>query len=338
MIAVGKVWLLLLLLSLGPAVTFAGPYPRLHFIENKNQWPNGIDFSARVPGGSLFIQPGMWRFSFLDEQKLQAWHDQGHDSFKESRAPNSSDDCVDAQVIQLSFVGSNPAAQAHPFGVIPTTFNYFIGNDPQQWGTKAKAYDGVLYSGLYTGIDLKVSSGGNNLKYDFILAPGADPHQIVVDYQGSDPLWLEDGAVMVHSALASLTEQKPIAYQEIDGKRRGVRCEYVLQGNRISYRFPDGYDPCYSLIIDPLLIFSTYSGSTADNWGSTATPGRTGRLYSSGVTSQYIGGTFPATPGAFQTSYGGLFDVAILNMTPPARTYCTPRTWEAIYLNLRIAW
>ncbi|HMI64957.1 MAG TPA: PKD domain-containing protein [Cyclobacteriaceae bacterium] len=313
MVAARKVpWVGFLLLCSGPTVALANPDPALHFIENRNQWPIGIDFSARIPGGRLFIQPGMWRFSFLDEQKLQARHEQGHSAFNESGAPHPSDECVDAQVIQLSFVGSNPHALAHPFGVIPTTFNYFIGNDPEKWGTRAKGYDGVLYTGLYNDIDLKVTSEGNNLKYDFILAPGADPQQIVIEYQGSDPLWIENGNVMVHSALASLTEGKPIAYQEIEGRRKRVRCEYALESGRISYRFPDGYDPCYSLIIDPLLIFSTYSGSTADSWGSSATPGEHGKLYSSGVTSQYIGGTFPTTPGAFQTTYGGNFDVGIL--------------------------
>jgi hypothetical protein len=65
-----------------------------------------------------------------------------------------------------------------------------------------------------------------------------------------------------------------------------------------------------------LLIFSTYSGSTADNWGSTATPGEKGNLYSAGVTNHFVNvrfsGVFPATGGAFQTTYGGLYDIGIL--------------------------
>jgi hypothetical protein len=87
----------------------------------------------------------------------------------------------------------------------------------------------------------------------------------------------------------------------------------MLKNNVVVFNFPQGYDPCYELVIDPLLIFSTFSGSTADNWGSTATPGENGTLYSSGITNHVnVGGTFPVTPGAFQTSYGGLYDIAIL--------------------------
>ncbi|HEY5824850.1 MAG TPA: PKD domain-containing protein, partial [Cyclobacteriaceae bacterium] len=112
------------------------------------------------------------------------------------------------------------------------------------------------------------------------------------------------------------TEKRPIAYQVINGNQVYVKCEYKLCDNQLSFVFPDGYDQCYELIIDPLLIFSTYSGSTADNWGSTATPGENGNLYSAGVTNRFVGdrfsGDFPVTSGAFQTTYGGLYDVGLL--------------------------
>src|SRR5690606_6093379 len=87
---------------------------------------------------------------------------------------------------------------------------------------------------------------------------------------------------------------------------------FRLCENVVTFDFPDGYDSCEVLVIDPLLIFSTYSGSTADNWGSTATPGERGNLYSAGVTEEGGGGSFPATPGAFQTSSAGLYDIGIL--------------------------
>ncbi len=303
----------LILLLVPVVIALAGPGPAFRFIENRNQWPEIIDFSARVPGGNLFIQPDRLRFSFLDERQLQALHEHGHKQLKDAMEPGSLEDCVDGRAIQLIFEGANPHASANPFGGVPTTFNYFIGNDPGKWGHAARAFEGILYNDIYPGIDLKIYSEGNNLKYDFILAPGADPQNIAVDYQGADQLFLDHGDVGIQSSLVSLTEQKPVAHQIINGKRKVVSCNYILKGARLSYGFPGGYDPCYELVIDPLLIFSTYSGSTADNWGSTATPGENGRLYSSGVTSEInVGGTFPATPGAFQTSYGGLYDVAIL--------------------------
>ena len=153
----------------------------------------------------------------------------------------------------------------------------------------------------------------SSVKYDFILAPYADHTQIVLEYSGAEQLTLENGRLIVRTSVGEVIEQKPIAFQWIDGKKIAVACEYLLEGNQLSFCFPLGYDPCYELTIDPLLIFSTYSGSVADNWGSTATPAENGNLYSAGVTSHVnAGGSFPATPGAFQTTYGGLYDIGIL--------------------------
>ena len=73
--------------------------------------------------------------------------------------------------------------------------------------------------------------------------------------------------------------------------------------------------------IDPLLIFSTYSGSNADNWGNTATFDKIGNLYSGGMTNHVRGGEilgeFNATTGAYQTEDGGIWDVAILKPLHP---------------------
>ncbi len=146
------------------------------------------------------------------------------------------------------------------------------------------AYEGVFYSQYYPGIDLKVYSHGENLKYEFIAEPGADPSQILFEYTGADQIRMVEGDLVVKASQFSFIEKKPVVYQIIDGAKVYVRSEYELQHNKVRFCFIDEYDPCYPLVIDPILIFSTYSGSTADNWGSTATPGEHGTLYSAGVT------------------------------------------------------
>ena len=187
-----------------------GPQPAFRFIENKNQWQQGIDFAARVPGGNLFIQPGLWKFSFLDEQAIQAWHEHGKKKFRETNSPGGSEECLDGEAIALTFVGANPDARAYPFGMNSTTFNYFIGNDPGKWGSNARAFEGIVYRSLYQGVDLKIYSDGNNIKYDFILAPGADPMSIVEEYQGAE-LTLSHGSVGVPGSIVSLRAQQPVA-------------------------------------------------------------------------------------------------------------------------------
>ena len=287
--------------------------PGLMFIENKNQWPQPVDFAAKIPGGQMFIQPGCFHYYLIDRQKLEDWHNRTHARYNESARGAKSSETIDGYYIKVNFPGANLRSVPQPIGKLPSYYNYFFGNDSLHWASHANAYEGVYYPDFYTGIAMKLYAAGTNLKYDYIVKPNGDPSLIQVQYHGADRIDLDDGAVIIKTSLGEIIESKPYAYQFIDGKKLTVRCEYVLHKNGLSFSFPDGYDRCYELTIDPLLVFSTYSGSTADSWGSTATPGEHGCLYSSGVTQQYItGGKFPATTGAFQQVSGGHYDVGIL--------------------------
>jgi hypothetical protein len=294
-------------------VVFGGPGDpsSAKFIENKNQWPEGVQFSAKIPGGNMVLQPGKFSYRFLDYGKLQELHEQTH-HHQENGPASQKEQRIQGHVVDVTFVGANRAAQPLPFGRSSTYYNYFLGNDSSRWASDAHAYSGVLYPSFYPGIDLKVYGLGQHVKYDLTVAPYADPSVINMTYEGMDALLLDKGNLYAKTSLADIVEQRPVAYQFIDGRRTAVVCEFHLEGSTLSFCFPKGYDPCYELVIDPLLIFSTYSGSTADNWGSTATPGEHGTLYSSGVTNRDLGGFFPVTPGAFQTTFGGNYDVALL--------------------------
>ncbi|WP_276372094.1 PKD domain-containing protein [Chryseolinea sp. H1M3-3] len=291
----------------------ANATPGIKFIENKNQWPSSVHYAAKIPGGTMVIRPGTFQYYLLDENRMHELHERGHHDVVESSGRGELGEMINGHSISVSFLGANRASVPFPFGQSSEYYNYFIGNDHNHWASKAFGYDGFVYPSLYDKIDLKVYALDKQVKYDFILAPYADPSQIILEYAGAEKLTLSGQQLTVKTSVGDIIEQKPIAYQWIEGQKVTVPCEYQLIGNRLSFCFPQGYDPCYELTIDPLLIFSTYSGSTADNWGSTATPGENGNLYSAGVTSHVnAGGSFPATPGAFQTTYAGLYDIAIL--------------------------
>ncbi len=291
------------------------PAPPVKFIENKNQWPSSIQFATRVQGVNMQVEPGRFVYYFLDEQKIQQIHERSHHSNHKNEA-DILDDQIEGYAVHVNFAGANRSAKPLPFGRSSEYYNYFIGSDSCHWASRAYAYEGFIYPSLYSGIDLEVYSSGEHVKYDLIVAPNADPTQIIVEYSGAASLQLRQGDLHVSTPLADIIEKKPVAWQLIDGRKVLVECEYQLVHNILSFHFPAGYDPCYELTIDPLLIFSTYSGSAADNWGSTATPGEKGNLYSAGVTNHYVqavySGVYPATAGAFQTSYGGLYDIGIL--------------------------
>lgn len=283
----------------------------LKFIQNKGQWSNDIDFQAQVPGGRVGVSASGFSVLLLDLQEMEHRHLAGHGEVNESDG-HSSDEEINGHYFRINLIGSNTTAKPVVENQLDGYYNYFVGSDSCRWTSHALAYASVTYKNVYDGIDFRVSSKGNNLKYDFIVHPEADPSQIKVEYCGVDGVEKMYGALQIKTSLGTLTELKPVSYQSFDQEQHTVASEYRLQNNLVTFSFPDDYDECRTLIIDPLLIFSTYSGSTADNWGSTATPGEHGTLYSAGVTTQTNGGFFPATTGAFQPDNKGQFDMAII--------------------------
>ena len=115
--------------------------------------------------------------------------------------------------------------------------------------------------------------------------------------------------MVIQTSLGNVIEQAPMAYQKINDTIKEIKCTYSLRKNTIKYSFPEGYDKSKELIIDPILIFSTYSGSTANNWGQTATYDNSGHLYAGSI-SFSIG--YPTTLGPFQALFaGGSTDICI---------------------------
>ena len=283
----------------------------LRFIQNKGQWKEGIDFQAQVPGGRVGVSAKGFSVMLLDMEEMEHRHLASHGVINEATGQPATEP-IDGHYFQINLLGSNQNSKPIVDMPLDGHYNYFLGNDRSQWATNALAFASILYPDVYDGIDFRVSSVGNNLKYDFIVKPGADPWQIKIEYRGVDGVEKYNDELEIRTVVGSLTESKPFSYQVNGDKKQTVPSEYRLDGNIVSFSFPADFDQTRELIIDPLLIFSTYSGSTADNWGSTATPGEHGTLYSAGVTSQDLGGFFPATVGAFQTTNRGRFDMAII--------------------------
>lgn len=292
--------------------TVVSAQPPAYFTMNVGQWDCSAEFQARVPGGHLRFNSQSLDYVFIDQDALTSLHHRAHGDFQESEVATETGTRVGARWVRVNLVDASRVG-AKPFGRQPFVHHYFRGAEESEWRSNVENFSGVLYPSIYNGIDLKIYTSGSYLKYDLLVSAGADPGVIKLNYQGAIDLRLRDGDLLVDGEFAQVREKMPVAYQIVDGEKKFVPCHYQLIGNELSFRFPEGYDPCHELVIDPILIFSTYSGSTADNWGSTATPGEHGMLYSAGVTNESsFQGDFPATPGAFQVDYGGLYDVGIL--------------------------
>lgn len=283
------------------------------FIENNGQWDSNIKFKLPLTVGDIFFEDNLITFSLYDPKGMETLHELSHQGKKQiSKAP-----LLRCHAYQMMFLNSNLDVEHKGFNQYEYYTNYFIGDNSSKWASNVMSYGGIQYLDIYQGVDVKVYGYKGSLKYDLMVAPYADVSQIQIEYLGIDELYLKDGNLHVVNSVNPVTESKPVAYQVIDGRKVDVPCAYELEGTKVTFSFPAGYDNSNELVIDPELIFSTYSGSTADNWGYTATYDEGGYLYSAGVA---FGVGYPLTVGAFQTGFAGgpgtAVDIALSKYTP----------------------
>jgi gliding motility-associated-like protein len=211
---------------------------------------------------------------------------------------------------RVSFVGANDDVSIMPDKAVASYNNYFIG-DKKNWAVLCKIYQGILYKDMYKGIDIHYYTDLGTLKYDIVVHPGADPSQVILQYDGQTKLSVRKNRIYVQTSVGTVQELEPRSYQ-VDGSGRSeVACSYkLLPGNRIQFSV-GSYSPDATLVIDPTEVFCSFTGSKSDNWGYTATYDGAGNLYLGGIVLDEtdIGGSdgngYLVSPGAFQTTFQG---------------------------------
>ncbi len=308
---------------------------QLDYIKNNGQWEQQILYKADLRGGWVFLEKNSLTYLFLESKDMHHQHHEGNQKFIDIngvKTPNpnfkETEKTVKGHAYRMNWLAANPSVKVvekekqHYFN------NYFLGNDPAKWQSAVGLYRSIFYTNLYAQIDAKMYSEAQSMKTDYIIHKGGNPAQIKMQYMGIDKLSVdESGKLSILTSVNTVNELKPYAYQIINNVKKEVACSYQLSGNTVSFVLPDGYDKNNDLIIDPTLIFSTYSGSYGDNWGSSATHDASGNMFLGGIALD-IG--FPTTLGAFQASFAGgsgfnFTDIAItkFNATGTARLYST---------------
>jgi len=247
---------------------------RYSFIENKGQWDPAVLFHTKFDGGNLWIQNKKFVFHFQDFSATHANHGKidSDQNFKNSQT-----------VVHLNFKNSNDFNVSERLHPTPNYYNYFLGNDQSKWASDVHGYEEAIIKNIYNGIDLKLIEKQTNLKYEFHLQPKVNPNLIQLEFLGQTNLFIsENGELHIQTELGEVIEERPYTYQIINGKIKSVRCNFVIKDNLVSFEVGD-YDVSEILIIDPILIFATYSGSVTDNFGMTATYAHNGDAYSGGT-------------------------------------------------------
>jgi hypothetical protein len=204
-------------------------------------------------------------------------------------------------LLRMKFLNSSPSATASGLDALPGKSNYFIGNNPATWRTKVPQYRRVQYQALYPGIDLVFyRNREQEIEFDFVVSPGADPEAIQLLFKGADSLQTDaSGSLLLHTSAGALRLQRPNVYQVENDTRRQLPASYrtSLDG-RVSFEVAR-YDPERPLVIDPVLDYSTYLGGSGSESGNAIAVDPFGYVYVAGSTRSV---DFPTTPGAFQSS------------------------------------
>jgi gliding motility-associated-like protein len=280
------------------------PAPHLRtyeFIPNHGQWHPLVKHKADIPYGYLALESDALHYnlaSVADYDRIRAWQ-HAHPAQVTTQSPRMHS-------VRMRFLGVEYAPILEREKVQQHYYNYFIGNDESRWASELYPAQKLIYKNVYADINLELL-GDRGLKYQWvIIRPNTEKiTQIRLSVEGADKVALIDGQLEIHTSTGIIKEDKLVVYQNIGDARVEINARYKLEGSVVSYEVLGTYNNEYPLIIDPELIFSTYSGSTADNFGYTATYDSKANLYAGGMVSVIPANNehYPVTSGAYDLSY-----------------------------------
>jgi gliding motility-associated-like protein len=278
-------------------------FAQMEFVQNKGQWDKRVNYKADFNTGAFFLEKNGFTVLLNKPEDVKTLSEIKHGirSPKSPKLPTLKDFIFHSFAYNVSFLGAAINPERIPDKPLPTYNNYFLGNDKNKWAGDCKIYNAVTYKNIYPNIDVRYYSTQNKLKYDFIVHPGGNPAAIALRYDGGVKLSIKNKSLIIGTSVGNVIELEPYSYQTNATVKADVVTRYVIKDNVVSFAVSK-YDPAATLIIDPQLIFSSFTGSTADNWGYTATPGSDGSFFAGGVA---FSNGYPASPGAFQTTYQG---------------------------------
>jgi uncharacterized protein (TIGR03437 family) len=266
---------------------------KLSFEPNRGQTAAEVEFVSRGKRSSLFLTRGKAVLSLVRGERQLA--------------------------LAMRFVNANPNPAIEGANRLPGTANYFLGSDPRQWRTSIPLYGRVLYHGLYRGIDLAYYGTDRQLEYDFVVSPGADPRAIRLEFAGHDTARIDrNGDLLLMAGGYELRQHKPVVYQEADGRRESIDGRYVLRGRTVSFDVGP-YDRRRTLVIDPLLGYSSYLGGGNEEDAAGVATDVASNVY---VTGSTLSPDFPISPGtvAGGTPSGSKRIVYVTKIEPDSET------------------
>lgn len=273
---------------------------------NQGQWGDTIAFSVPVHSGKVYAgKKGINYFMY----ELPDHEHEGDSEESNLKVHSIFQRFQNSKNVQAEFLGK-PSSHYSSF---------FLGKDSSQWRTGIHDYQAVRFSNFYEKIDLHYTTQNEQLNYAFKIFPGGNPAEISFSFEGCEEVKVQaSGNLILFHRFGSISQSKPQAWYFHEGKRTEISIAFRQNGVQWGFTM-DSYPAAFdSLIIDPSLTFSSFSGSTADNWGFTATPDLAGNVFGAGIV---FASGYPTTPGSYDVTFNGgvgalPFDVGLSKFNP----------------------
>jgi hypothetical protein len=268
----------------------------LAFEANQGQTDPQVKYMARGNGYTVFLTANDTIFALQSGSQSAARSTGKHGFAQEKTTPAPRTKNL-TSAIRMHLVGGNARPEIAAGSQLPGVTNYYIGSDRSQWQEGVKQFAGVSYRDVYPGVNMAFHGEQRQLEFDFIVAAGASPAAIHLGISGARKIATDaSGNLLLSSAAGDVVMHKPVAYQEINGKRQNVAAEFVQESNnRVAFAL-GSYDRSRELVIDPALSYATYVGGSAEDEAFAIALDSSGNAYVTGETKSPSFGGKPAGP------------------------------------------
>jgi hypothetical protein len=272
------------------------------FEPNQGQAEAPVRFLARGRDYGLFLTP-------TEAVLVLASTERGRPGAR--RADAAGPDGPPPTVVRMRLLGSDGRAAISGEAPLPGRSHYLLG-ERSQWRRDVPMFARVRYDDVYPGISLVFYGSERQLEWDFVVAPGADPHAIGFAFEGTEGLRMDGGDLVLATSAGEVRVRRPVIYQDVDGARRPVEGGYVVDGQRVRFRIA-AWDAQRPLVIDPVLGYSTYLGGLSSDQGFGIAVDTFGSAY---VTGSTISSNFPISSTPVQPTRAGVTDVFVAKLDP----------------------
>lgn len=277
------------------------------FTENQGQVENDdVLFTTSSSGGRLAFSSNSYSMHLTEKGASDVFEQDGSLSRTDQQTMRDT-------LVAIFFIDANDVI---PVGrdPLPWYSHYFSGNDSSEWMTDVPNFGQIIYENLWDGIDLVYTLRDSGLKYDIIIHPGADPGDIRFRVEGHVELLVDGaGTLVVRTDLGDpydIRDSNLMVFYEDDSLDSIPARFHLIDHETYTFRLQD-WDHTRTVIIDPL-VYSTFLGGSEWDLADGITVDDHGCAYVIGYTDS---SDFPTTPGAYDTTSNGEYDVFITKLS-----------------------